>query len=167
MASDQLGYQPLTMPEAGGYDYQYVEEPPENLTCPICCLPCREPQIVDCCGAKFCLSCIDRERLAGRPCPLCRTKEFRMLTDKDHKRKVKALKVHCTHREEGCQWIGELRHIKDPHLVKDCQYVLDECKWDCGQKYTRKDIKFHEQDECVNRPLELVLLKKIKIGRGV
>lgn len=158
---DEVGCQPL--PEAGGHDYSYVEEPPENLTCPICMLPCREPQIIDCCGAKFCLSCIEREQFAGKPCPLCRVKQFRMLIDKDHKRKILALKVHCINREEGCQWIGELRHIEDPHLKKDCKYVLEECKWpDCRRKYKRKDILFHQEDECPYRPLELVLLKKVE-----
>uniref|UniRef100_A0A1X7SN72 RING-type domain-containing protein n=1 Tax=Amphimedon queenslandica TaxID=400682 RepID=A0A1X7SN72_AMPQE len=151
-----------SLPEAGGYDYTYVEEPPKDLTCPICFLPCRQPQIIDCCGAKFCLSCIDREKHAGRPCPICRVEEFKMLIDKDHLRKILSLKVHCTQREEGCQWIGELRHIKDRHLKKECQYVLEECKWDCGRKYARKDIRFHEQDECDHRPLELVLLKKVE-----
>ncbi|XP_011409397.1 PREDICTED: TNF receptor-associated factor 4-like, partial [Amphimedon queenslandica] len=149
---NEAACQPL--PEAEGYDYTYVEEPPENLTCPICILPCREPQIMDCCGAKFCLPCIEREQFAGRPCPLCRVQRFKMLIDREHQRRILALKVYCTQREEGCQWSGELRHIENPHLEKDCQYVLEACCWDCGRRYKRKDIRFHEQDECGNRPLE-------------
>ncbi|XP_011408606.2 PREDICTED: TNF receptor-associated factor 3-like, partial [Amphimedon queenslandica] len=159
---DEPACQPL--PEAGGYDYTYVEDPPENLTCPICILPCKEPQIIDCCGAKkFCLTCIDRERLAGKPCPLCRKEKFQTLIDREHERKILALKVYCNQkeREGGCQWIGEVRHIED-HLEKDCQYVLEECKWECGRKYARKDIGFHQEDECRNRPWKLVLLKKVE-----
>ena len=156
---DEVACQPL--PEPGGYDYTYVEEPPENLNCPICIMPCREPQIIDCCGAKFCRSCIERERFAGRPCPLCRVKEFKTLIDREHQRKILGLKVYCNHREQGCQWVGEVRHI-DNHLAEDCQYVLEVCRWKCGRKYKRKDIKVHEEDECGNRPMDLVLLKKVE-----
>lgn len=155
------GCQPLQEP-GGGYQYDYVEEPPDSLTCPICLFPCREPQIVSCCGKKFCLACIDREHLSGKPCPLCRERGFKMLIDKEHERKILALKVNCKYKTEGCPWVGELRHIERPHLLNECHYVPTVCKYQCGYSCKRSDIRFHEEEVCEQRPTEIKLLKKVE-----
>ena len=148
--------------EAGGYQYDYVEGPPDNLTCPICLYPCREPQILGCCGAKFCYSCISKEEAAGRPCPLCRERGFRMLIHKEHERKILALKVNCKYKAEGCPWVGELRRIEHPHLSNDCHYVPTACKYQCGYTCKRSDILYHEEEVCEQRPTEIKLLKKVE-----
>ena len=129
-----------------GYVYDYVEEPPDSLICPICFYPCREPQIVSCCGKKFCLACIDREHLSGKPCPLCRERGFQMLIDREHERRILALKVNCKYKVDGCQWVGELRRIEHPHLSNDCHYVPTACKYQCGYMCKRSDILYHEEE---------------------
>ena len=40
----------------GGYDYDFVEPPPEELLCKICQLPCREAQSSE--GHVYCKRCI-------------------------------------------------------------------------------------------------------------
>ena len=42
--------------EEGGYDYDFVEPPPEGLLCKICQLPCREAQSSE--GHVYCKRCI-------------------------------------------------------------------------------------------------------------
>ena len=146
--------------ELGGYQYDYVEDPPEQLTCPICLLPFRDPNIVNCCGAKYCETCIARVQLANNPCPLCRTRGFDKMIDKQCQRHVLALRVRCNYKDNGCPWIGELRHIWQ-HLEEECEYVPVLCKYNCGHQCFRKDMMQHEEDECEMRPLELKLIKKV------
>ena len=156
------GCQPLEEP-GGGYQYDYVVDPPENLNCPICLSPCREPQILGCCGAKFCYSCISREEAAGRPCPICRERGFKMLIDKEHERKILALKVNCKYKADGCPWAGELRHIERPHLSNKCHYVPTACIYQCGYMCKRSDICVHEEEECERRPPDVILRQKVKL----
>ena len=37
-----------------GYDFNYIDHPPDKLVCKICQLPCREAQRSKCCGNVFC-----------------------------------------------------------------------------------------------------------------
>lgn len=54
----------------GGYDYQFVDDPPESLKCLICLLVAREPQQHGGCGKLFCKTCITQYK--GNDCPHCR-----------------------------------------------------------------------------------------------
>ena len=58
--------------ETGGYDYQFVEEPPDSLKCLICLLVTRDPQQHGGCGKLFCQSCIAAYRVMRNECPHCR-----------------------------------------------------------------------------------------------
>ncbi len=66
------------------------------------------------------------------------------------------MKVKCTNLKDGCQWVGELRHV-DEHL-KTCDYVKLPCPNECitvGQfeatQLFRKDLQKHLEDECPRR----------------
>ena len=59
-------------PDTGGYDYQFVEEPPDSLKCLICLLVARDPQQHGGCGKLFCKSCIAAHRVQRYDCPHCR-----------------------------------------------------------------------------------------------
>ena len=96
---------------AGGYQAEFVESIPDILSCSICFLPFRDPHLVSCCGAKFCEPCIERVKSAGQPCPLCRKQEFISLLDRSLQRKVLEMNVSCSRKKDGCQWVGELRHL--------------------------------------------------------
>ena len=46
--------------EEGGYDYDFVERPPEGLLCKICQLPCREAQSSE--DHVYCKHCISETK---------------------------------------------------------------------------------------------------------
>ena len=58
----------------GGYDYQWITEPPDELKCAICISVARDPQQHggNGCGKVFCSSCI--EDYNSKSCPICRMK---------------------------------------------------------------------------------------------
>ena len=58
---------------SGGYDYEFVSEPPDELKCSVCLLVVRDPSLTSCCGKHFCQSCIhflhQKRRKAMPPMP--------------------------------------------------------------------------------------------------
>ena len=47
----------------GGYDYEFVDGPPQEiLICKICLMVCCDPYLSVCCGHVFCKSCIDNTK---------------------------------------------------------------------------------------------------------
>ena len=69
-------------------------------------------------------------------------------------RDIQSLKVKCTNRTDGCQWMGELRHV-DEHL-KTCDYVKLECPNECTTVYQRmklfrKNLQKHIDNKCPRR----------------
>ena len=125
---------------------------PDTLSCSICLLPFRDPHLVSCCGAKYCASCIGRVKAAGQPCPLCK-QEFVSLLDSSFQRKVLELKVRCSRHNDGCQWVGELRHVV-PHEREECGWAVVECSYQCGAHLPRILMAEHEQDVCPQRPMD-------------
>ena len=47
----------------GGYDCQFVSQPPSHWECPVCLLTLRAPHLLSCCGVKICQSCIEGVRM--------------------------------------------------------------------------------------------------------
>ena len=60
--------------EAGGYDLEFVSNPPDALMCLICLLVARSPWQHGACGKLFCKSCLDKHKSKSRnsTCPSCR-----------------------------------------------------------------------------------------------
>ena len=87
-------------------------------------------------------------------CPICRGtgEEFQHFLDKKTKREINALKVRCSNRVKGCEWVGELGALKD-HLeaVNECGYVEVECPNRCLMKVMRKDLQHHRNVKCEKR----------------
>ena len=96
----------------GGYECDLIEEPPDDLICPICLLPLRKPHLISCCGRKLCHSCVDRVQQAEQPCPCCRGEQYVIVIDKMVERQVLDLKVYCKNKSKGCPWSGELRDLE-------------------------------------------------------
>ena len=138
---------------SGGYDFDFIEEPPEELNCSVCLLVLRDPHLTSCCGNHFCQSCIEKLKQSTCPCPLCKETSFSTFLDKSFQRKVNELKVHCPQSEVGCTWIGTLGGAKS-HLDTssgDCEYVNVVCSL-CSQEIQRKDLVNHMSEECAKRP---------------
>ena len=138
-----------------GYENEFVDSIPDTLSCPVCLLPFRDPHLVSCCGAKFCEPCIGQVKTACQPCPLCK-QEFVSLLDRSFQRKVLELKVRCPKKNDGCQWVGELRHVV-PHEREECEWTVVECSYQCGAHLTRRLMAEHEHDMCPQRPMDVKL----------
>ena len=139
----------------GGYDCDFVDAVPDHLFCSICLLPPRKPHLVNCCGAKYCESCINVIEAAGNPCPLCKQK-FQSMIDKSFERIVLDLKIRCSRKSNGCNWTGELRY-QSRHERDDCVLALVECRYACGERIPRHLLDEHELEKCPLRPLDIKL----------
>ena len=142
----------------GGYNYSFVDKNVECFNCEtICTKVPRDPHLTGCCGQHFCESCLNYWFTKHRKesCPHCRAegKEFQHFLDKKLKRQIDSLRIHCTNKEEGCQWIGEVGSFKD-HLksANGCNYVVVGCPIKCKKKMKRKHLANHLKNECYLRP---------------
>ena len=145
----------------GGYDYEFIDPPPNSLECSICLLTLRDPHVISCCGNHFCHTCIGRIQGDGKPCPLCNEPNFTTFLHKGVKREVNALMTRCRWRHLGCDWEGELGQLEE-HLHpgagsrgKGCGYVIIECLYKCGDRFERRMLQDHELDACPRRPMEV------------
>ena len=167
---------------SGGYDYEFVDDAPHRLICPICAKPLREPHLAVCCGKNFCESClVEWSKNRGKNnCPHCRAegKVFIHVVNKGLKSEVSELKIRCHHVRDGCKWVGQLGDLNS-HLSSDsgCGYVEVTCPRRCpkntfmarmlttilgmiGERpvnintIKRKDIQKHLEHECILRPYQ-------------
>ena len=104
--------------DGGGYDYKFVEPPPDRLVCKICYLPCREARLTSC-GHIFCESCLKQlqsSTTVSHACPVCRKEQFEVSPQLEADRAIKALRVYCLNEDKGCGWIGELSILIEQKL---------------------------------------------------
>ena len=66
------------------------------------------------------------------------------------------LKVRCSRHNDGCQWVGELRHVV-PHEREECGWAVVECSYQCGAHLPRRLMDEHQRDECPQRPMDVRL----------
>ena len=157
--------------EVTGFDCAFVEKPPEffQTSCPICLLILREPHQVTCCGKSFCRTCIQKIKTKKNPCPTCNKENFTDFPNLGLQQPLYGFKVHCSNKDEGCDWQGELGQL-DKHLNlnpdKDkqetgCAYTKVKCLH-CSELYLRCLIKHHQALECLLRPFSCEMCKEFK-----
>ena len=134
---------------AKGYRCEFAEPVPESLSCPVCLLPLRDPHLVSCCGAKYCEPCLDRANAAEQQCPLC-NEEFVSMLDRSIQKKILRLVVYCSMKRNGCQWKGELSLLHE-HETDECEYLLVECRYSCGERVPHCMLAEHEREDCPKR----------------
>ena len=103
----------------GGYDYEFVDPISEDFMCPICTLVQREAQQVICCGKIYCKSCLDqlKEKRDQFICPNCRASlKGNFFPDTNAVSKIRHLRVYCTNKQRGCEWVGLLKDLDKEHL---------------------------------------------------
>ena len=132
-----------------GYTCEFVDLGTKDLQteCSICLHVLRDPHMLNCCGYRFCKCCIERVLSEFKTCPLCAKRNPTAMADKQLGRTLRQKKVKCTHREEGCQWTGELA-LLDDHLdlaqrVSGCQFKNMRCIH-CNISYRKSQIEDHE-----------------------
>ncbi|MCG8622324.1 MAG: hypothetical protein MJE68_10070, partial [Proteobacteria bacterium] len=108
-----------------GYDCEFVDPVCKDVQtdCSICLFILREPYIVQCCGNRFCRSCLVRLQAGAAtpkvtPCPLCKQKIAAAIPDKQLERLLNEKHVFCSNKSRGCAWSGELVKLEGEHLNK-------------------------------------------------
>ena len=163
--SKQLGQEDLeelatkTRKSLEDNDLTFEDPLPEEVEpdCSICLQMLQEPQMVSCCGHRFCLKCI--RSLHSTNCPLCGEYDgvTKYLPDKRLERLIQQRKVYCPMKNDGCDWTGELCRLGD-HLGFDeeddfsgCEY-LPCCCDQCSEYMRRGEMQAHMSDSCSHRP---------------
>ena len=88
---------------SGGYNYEFVDTPSDNLICQICRLPSKEPHLSTCCGHTFCNSCLEAAKGVYATCSMCRSTEFSSFPNKQADRTIRSLRVYCANKSKGCE----------------------------------------------------------------
>ena len=139
-------------------DYHYTDKLPDELECPLCLQIFSNPTLTSC-GHHFCQVCIDRVIQQNKPCPICKELNFQVFLDKSLNRKVSLVRVHCSKKEKGCEWVGELKYLKS-HVDGDCGFVQVACEYGyvgCTETILRKDMPKHMAE---NVAIHLLLVSK-------
>ena len=168
----------------GGYDLNWLEDPPADLKCLICLCVARDPHqhpgdASNECGKVFCHGCITEYKRKKTTCPNCR-RDLTLFKDSRSMslymnnrivykpfyvagaRDIKALKVKCSSLVNGCLWVRELGSL-DAHL-QSCDYALlpctNECKIDNEIAFLRKDLEEHLTNDCPRRQYKCPLCQE-------
>ena len=140
----------------GSYRCKFIDDVPELLICGLCKHAANGPSIATCCGELFCKACIASALDEKKPCPSCEEPTFSTFFNRKYERSIKNLRVHCTMKDRGCQWTGQLEQL-DVHLeVKtgNCEYVDVNCPKNCGQQIQKCQLAIHIANECPNRDFD-------------
>ena len=117
----------------GQKDFDFVERPSQDFFCPVSFELLLEPQLTSCCGHHLSIEVATRLQREGRACPMCNGEQWQYMIDKNHRRKVHQVRVHCWHKDNGCGWVGEINGLK--RHADSCELRPWECKY-CGLKCT-------------------------------
>ena len=156
-----------------GFDCEFVDPICKDVQtdCSICLSILREPYIVQCCGNRFCRSCLERLQAGTAtpmtpkvtPCPLCKQKIAAAMPDKQLERLLNEKHVFCSNKSRGCTWSGELVKLEVDHLnknptgqtpeelMKGCKYVQVLC-YQCKRvTIERQEMVDHLEKKCPRR----------------
>ena len=136
-------------------DYEFVDAPPADLTCPLCMKVLCEPHMVNCCSQEYCLKCLRQWKRSNGTCPQCHSAGYAHMLMKQTGRKVGELRVYCPNKKCGCQSVLKISEYKN-HLVNPlgCDYVKIECSYLCKTTVFRCRLYHHQENVCVRRPVD-------------
>ena len=147
--------------QSGGFECKFVGRPPQELQydCPVCLQILRQPHQTKCCGKGFCETCIQLVQESKKPCPTCNTEDFSTFPDKSLRQRLYSFRAYCCHKEEGCDWEGELRDLEKhlnlqppPEKISlGCPFSEVECTY-CDHFYQRRYVGDHQANDCPKRP---------------
>ena len=135
-------------------EYEFVEDPPEELTCSVCIKVLCEPYLMNCCGQQFCKDCLEKWLLKNKTCPHCRSENFSLVLMQPTSREVGELKVYCPNKQDGCKVVLKISEYEEHLSTTDdegCLYVELKCPNDCTAEVFRGEMQGHIQKECPRR----------------
>ena len=129
-------------------EYDFIEQPSQEYFCPVTFELLLHPDQTTCCGHHISREAVVRIQKDKKPCPMCKA-NLTIVPDKFFRRKVHELKVRCSHKEGGCEWVGDLGSYDD-HVNK-CPKRPWSCEF-CDFKSTY-DIGNDHLPNCEKRPV--------------
>ena len=138
-------------------EFDFIDDPPKEYFCPVTFELLVDPvQTSYCCGNHLSRVAAEKLQAEGKPCPICKANALIAIDDPFFKRKVRQLKVRCSNKSAGCEWVGELgeldNHLKPGSVEGPCHFVDVECPLQCGRRVKRRFINEHKSNHCVKRP---------------
>ena len=88
-------------------EYDFVEQPSQDYFCPVTFELLLHPEQTSCSGHHISNEAVARIQRDKKPCPICKKQNLSTMPDKFFRRKVHELKVRCSHKEGGCEWMGD------------------------------------------------------------
>ncbi|XP_068731492.1 TNF receptor-associated factor 3-like [Montipora capricornis] len=128
----------------------FVNNPDERLTCPICKTVFNEPWQTSC-GHRFCKLCLESLfRRTKLRCPVDgnQISQEESFHDKCCEREILDLQCSCQYKDRNCDWKGEFRNLKAHETC--CQYGDVQCLA-CSETMERRRLKDHASNSCINR----------------
>ena len=122
----------------GEQEFDFVEQPDQDLYCPVTLEILLEPHQTDCCGQHISEKAANRIIKDGKPCPMCKDHHFKTHRDKYFKcNTINKLEVYCLHKKSGCEWTGELGDLNNhspscPKRPWKCQYCDFQSTYESG-----------------------------------
>ena len=80
---------------------------------------------------------------------MCNAEQWSAVLDKYHRRKVHEVRVRCWHKDNGCDWVGEVNELK--RHDDSCTKRPWECEY-CGLKCTYKEGEGKHWPTCLKFP---------------
>ena len=144
------------MASNGTHDYDFVEKPSQDYFCPVTFELLTDPQQTNTCyGNHLSREVADRLKRERKSCPMCGHRPLQTTNDAFFRRQVMALKVRCSNKALGCEWVGglgELEHMKVGSVEGKYEYVCVACPFRCRKQVQRRSLGVHKSDKCVKRP---------------
>ena len=140
---------------AQALEYDFIEKPSEDYHCPVTLEILTEPHQTLCCGSHLSQEAADQLKRERAPCPMCKDPNLNTVPDKFFKRQFNQLKVWCSKKALGCNWVGELgdleKHLHVDSVDGQCQYVAVACPLSCGDRIQRHLLAHHKSAGCPQR----------------
>ena len=121
-------------------EYDFIEQPSQDYFCPVTFELLLHPDQTTCCGHHISREAVVRIQKDKKPCPMCKEANLTIVPDKFFRRKVHELKVRCSHKEGGCEWVGDLGsyddHVKKcPKRPWSCEFCDFKSMYDIGHDH--------------------------------
>lgn len=136
-------------PDDGEEDnFDFVERPSEDFFCSVTSELLLDPHQTTCCGNHLSEKVVRRLQREGKPCPICKEPQLDTVRDKFHRRRVSGVRIFCSNKASGCEWIGEVGGGKQHRLS------CPKRPWKCQhcEAVTTFDTKGGHLMDCMHYP---------------